>query len=175
MSESFIEVGMEHVKHAVFHQKEIIEHLEHAEKKILGHVGGKVKVIAQRSMKDAGLKHPVAIQKKRGRKAKNPPRGNVSPPGSPPYTHTKFLKNLVRYEVEPATHSVIIGPIPSHAKIKGIPGILEFGGTETITKKSKGGQGKTVSAVYKARPYMRPALDAITPTLPKEWAGAVSK
>src|SRR6185312_7913384 len=143
--------------------------LDRAEIKVMNQAGGMVRLTAQRSMKDAPKKQPVALQvKKRGRKAKQRP--DVSPPGSPPYARKKLLKKGIFYAFVPAEHTTFVGPALLNAKSAGIaPGILERGGKETLTDK----KGKSFSATYKPRPYMGPALDKNATKIAGLWAGTV--
>jgi hypothetical protein len=107
-------------------------------------------------------------------------------PGSPPLIHSgdsfATLRNILFY-LDRDRQSVIIGPraVPS-LKLKNaseayVPGLLELGGTSTISQtyfpgadqwatldpkfgRSKGYEQRTIKARYKKFPFMGPALEA---------------
>ena len=67
-------------------------------------------------------------------------RKKISEPGSPPSSHTGKLKRLIFFGYDAKNYSVVVGPVLFGSKRA--PEKLEFG-----------------VAGYKARPFMRPALE----------------
>jgi hypothetical protein len=96
-------------------------------------------------------------------------RKKTSEPSKPPNSHTGLLKNNIFFAYDPSKQSVVVGPTLMNAKSSGVaPKMLEFGGEQTITTKA----GDKI-AVYKARPYMGPALRAELPKFPELWKNAL--
>ena len=110
---------------------------------------------------------------RRGAKSSIGKRKRVSDPGQPPSSHTGLLKKLILFGYDASRQSVVIGPMKlSGRENKDAPEVAEYGGTAkrifTIRKK------RTVKNVkYKARPFMRPALEREEPKLPAMWADSV--
>jgi hypothetical protein len=100
-------------------------------------------------------------------------RKKISDPGSPPSSHAGHLKNFIYFAYEPQRESVVVGPtLFGGAKSAGkAPGLLEFGGTDVITGRKRGGQ----VAIYRPRPFMKPAMDAELPKFPELWKNTVKK
>lgn len=158
---------VEKLKEFFFDRKKVEDAMNDAERRILGKFSGRVRLIAQRSMKNAPKKTPVALMQKKRKQRKNA-RPDVLAPGSPPYARTKLLKKNILYAYVPEEHKSFIGPTKLNAKYDGIPGILERGGTETL--KTKHG---SKSVTYAPRPYMAPALAAETPGFAAAWANSI--
>jgi hypothetical protein len=95
-------------------------------------------------------------------------RKKISYPGNRPSSHTGLLKKNIFFAYDHGTQSVVVGPTRLNQKDGTAPGLLEFGGSRTITK-----YGKKKVAVYLARPYMAPALELELRTLPSHWQNAV--
>lgn len=93
-------------------------------------------------------------------------RRKVSEPGKPPSSHVGTLKNLIFFSYDFGRRSVVIGPTQSGRGEA--PRLLEEGGTAT---RQRG--GKSVTARYRARPYMGPAFAAELPRAPKLWQDSV--
>lgn len=115
-----------------------------------------------------------------------------SQPGQPPYSHvgarlrranaarkragkTKLasgFKGIKQIEAAwiPDTETAIIGPYSR--KSGHVPNALEFGG-QTRTRQYRGGRLVRGVARIEPRPFMGPARDAVAPSLPAMWAGAV--
>lgn len=73
-----------------------------------------------------------------------------SRPGTPPYTHTGFLKEAIVFAYDPQRDAVVIGPY------RGTPSVLqihEYGGT-----RSSYINGENVTVTYPERSYMRSAI-----------------
>lgn len=95
----------------------------------------------------------------------------VSPPGQPPTSRTKMLKNSIRFGVDMARRSVVIGPVVLGVskKVKGlVPPLLEYGGLTLLLTKKKGWS----RASYRARPFMGPAFIKSLPQLDQIWKRA---
>jgi hypothetical protein len=96
-------------------------------------------------------------------------RKAVSPPGSPPSSHTGLLKKLIWFGYDPSQRSVVIGPARLDQRGRGeAPRLLEYGGATTLQR-----NGKRVRATFRGRPFMRPAYEKEHPKLPAMWAGSV--
>lgn len=79
-------------------------------------------------------------------------RKKSNPPGQPPSSHEGSLKRLIFFAFDPATKSLVVGPVPFR---KGeAPRLLEHGGTAIR-------RGKP--AHYRPRPFMAPAAKAELP------------
>ena len=95
------------------------------------------------------------------------PRKGTSPPGSPPYSHTGDLRRRILFGYDASSKSVVVGPL--RFKKGEAPPLLEFGGR--VKRITRG--GKKVTAVYKPRPFMGPALEREAPKLPRMWQNSV--
>jgi len=87
---------------------------------------------------------------------KNKPGPSEAP--APPHTHTKRLKHAILYAVEPGRQSAVIGT-----------DVRKFG---KAGKPHEHG-GRYMGQTFKRRPFMRPALLATIPKLPRHWAGSI--
>lgn len=133
-----------------FDRKAVIDRVGVAKVKVLSKVGAFLRRRAQTSM--------------RYRKA-------ASPPGKPPSAHKEtgaLLRKLIFFSYDPSSDSVVVGPVAA-GKAEA-PRLQEFGGKARRTRR-----GVTRTAVYPARPFMLPALQASEPKLPAEWAGSVKQ
>ena len=102
-------------------------------------------------------------------------RKRTSEPGKPPTSRTGLLKKFLFFAYDSQRQSVAIGPAElTGAKSKGVPEILEHGGSTTIVRRRK---GKLVRKRVKiaARPFMVPALHANLEHIPKQWRGRVRR
>lgn len=80
----------------------------------------------------------------------------TSKPGEPPYSRTGLLKDNIFYAYDPASRSVVIGPVRlSRSKIN-VPEVLEYGGRSIAYDYA---EKKHKSVYVEARPYMRPAFE----------------
>jgi phage gpG-like protein len=103
----------------------------------LGHAGAAIRLAARRSIK-------------KNKKA--------SMAGSPPNTRKGRLRNAIKYALQHAAQSVVIGPDAAVAADSGKA--HEFGGHYRREN-------------YPRRPFMGPALEKIRPRLPGFWAGSI--
>jgi len=137
-------------------------------RKWLGHVGGLVRKIAKRSLRQATKKRNVDeltddeldrhVIRTRNNEQEGKPApafpDRVSKPGDPPKLHGKNspLKHLLLYAIDEDAQDVVIGPMRAR---KAIAGNLEFG-----------------TGRMKARPFMAPAEAKARPLLVGAWSGA---
>jgi hypothetical protein len=125
---------------------------------------------AVRSMMDAktakALSRAGAFIRQRARTSIRS-RKKISEPGQPPSSHVGELKRRIWFAYEPATQSVVIGPM--RFKQGEAPGLLEFGGQATRQRRN----GEKYVATYRPRPYMGPAMEKELPNLPSHWAKSV--
>ena len=134
-------------KQMFFDKKAVIGAVDRATRNVLSKFGAFVRTAARSSI--------------RKRKA-------VSQPGSPPSSHTGLLRKLIYFGFDANRRSVVIGPTPLNRTTEAPP-LLEYGGRTRL----KGRKGKAVTATYKARPFMGPALRQELPKLPSMWANSV--
>lgn len=141
--------------------RELIEQAQKAKARVMKRAGGLVRGIMRRSIKN---------------------RKDPSPVGTPPSAHTKGggIKNLIFWDYDPATESVIIGPAlksDAMSNLAPVPGTLERGGRSRIklSKALKRKLGKeTIVATIRPRPFAAPALKAFETSYPELWEGAIN-
>ena len=108
-------------------------------------------------------------------------RPGASPPGTPPHAHTVFktarpgltksgkpkapkkfypFKASILFGYDRSNDSTVVGPQFRDGSRRNptVPKLLEFGGTAAIQSR-----GKTVSARFRPRPFMGPALEKNLP------------
>ncbi len=95
-------------------------------------------------------------------------RKGTSPPGSPPYSHTGFLRKSVLFAYDRARNSVVIGPVLLRAGSR-VATLLEHGGEGVVKTRD----GKTKRAKFRPRPFMGPAFAAEREKLPDLWRNSV--
>lgn len=168
--------GIEQAKLWFFDQKKILDKTKAAEARVQARFGAFVRTKARSSMR------------KRKRSAA---------PGSPPSVHRGDLKRLLFFGRDPATESVVVGPVPFAAGKA--PRLLEHGGTTTKTVPIPRATGapaserqketflrlvhdgritlparsRKVVATYPGHPFMRPALEAEAPKFAGLFRGEV--
>jgi hypothetical protein len=94
-------------------------------------------------------------------------RRAISQPGKPPSSHEGSLRKLILFAYDAPRDSVVVGP--TTFKKGEAPALLEYGGTAT----RPGKDGQPVQAVYRPRPYMRPAFEAELPKAPQMFKDAI--
>jgi phage gpG-like protein len=83
-----------------------------------------------------------------------------SDPGTPPHTRRRQLKRAIKYDLDQAAESALIGP---EASIVGEAGAAhEFG-------------GEFRGEDYPERPFMGPALETNVDRFASEWAGSIGE
>jgi hypothetical protein len=99
-------------------------------------------------------------------------RKDSSPPGSPPSSHRGDLRKHLYFAWDDRRRSVVVGPIQLGRGTA--PKALEYSGESTAVRRFKS-NGQQFTALRKIRvrahPYMRPALKAEIPNMPRAWAG----
>jgi hypothetical protein len=136
------------VKTLFFDSPAVIKAVDNTTRKILNRIGGMIRLTARRSIKKVSS-HAAA-----------------SKPGKPPLSHTGLLRNYIYYSFDPASRSVLVGPVALRAKGKNVPHTLEYSGPARI-------KGKNVRIA--ARPYMGPALKVNQPKMVALWNNGVKK
>lgn len=178
-----------------------------ANEKYLGMAGFRVRGEARKSIKKKGKARAATAQEAsaRAKTAAGKQRAEErwqrevrktpsSAPGTPPHTHTGFLRDDIVYAYDPGRRSVVIGTYRS----KWLGRLHEHGGTRPRFRMVDKKTGKTIlvytgrigagwnrwmnkvgakavpasPAKYPARPYMAPALKKVEPKLPALWARA---
>lgn len=120
-----------------FDAKKVMAAAKRANITSLGHAGAAIRLAARRSIRKGA---------------------RASSPGMPPHTRRGRLRNAIKYAVDKAMQSVVIGP---DVEIAGTSGSAhEFGGHYR-------------NEDYPRRPFMGPALEKVKDRLPAFWAGSV--
>ncbi|MBT9156654.1 MAG: hypothetical protein DDT37_01642 [Firmicutes bacterium] len=154
------------VKKLFFEAKGVLDAAKKTEKAVLTRFGA---FVWQRARTSLSVQRGVETRrsKVRGVAPTAKRRGKRSSrPGEPPTSHTKLLKRFLRFAYQPDRGSVVIGPELIRRPVKGVPRILEEGG-------SVRSRGRTVKIA--PRPYMRPAFEAEKPGLPAMWRDSIRR
>jgi len=177
------------MQEAFFDRPAVIRAVERAGKRYLSHAGGYVRKSARTSIKRKGLAR--AKPKRVGGKAEQRWLQEVksqpaSPPGTPPYTHTGFLRDDILYSYDAVHQSAVIGPwrkpwLNQLHEYGGLTPMIVVRGPRGTTwlqrAKSRVRRSnrviKTMMVRYPARPFMGPALERSLPKLPQMWANSV--
>lgn len=163
-----------------FNSEEVLSAVNYSNRQVLRKYGGLVRKIARRSLRKARQK-PVGqlteeertklrirqeIAKRTGKP--QPARPLLpSKPGEPPRVITGLLKKFTYFVFDPATQSVLVGPVKLNQKSDGVPEALEYGGRSTNAK------GEQIQ--IDARPWMTPANAIAMKQLPGMWANSVTQ
>ncbi len=136
-----------------FDRPAVIKRVNRAKLQYLRIAGGRTRLTARRSIR---------------------PRKQISLPGNPPNSHTGGLRESILFGLDPQRDAVLVGPTPrlrQRSPGGGLRGasVLEFGGELVGTDSA----GKPRKMYYRARPFMGPALDKISPQLPELWKNSV--
>lgn len=91
-------------------------------------------------------------------------------PGKPPRNLTDKLRGAILFGWDPVARSEVIGPwlFPRQRQSEPATFLLEHSGDTTRTQR-----GKTVTAHYRAFPYMQPALEKEMPRLAGLWRDTI--
>jgi hypothetical protein len=135
------------IKEMFFDRKAVMDAVDRGTRKVLSKFGSFVMTAARHSI--------------RKRKA-------ASAPGQPPSSHVGTLRRNIFFGFDTAARSVVIGPTPIRSEVEAPP-LLEYGGRA----RRKDRKGKTVTATYRARPFMGPAMEKELPKLPAMWANSI--
>jgi hypothetical protein len=93
-----------------------------------------------------------------------------TPAGQPPHSHEGSLRRLIYFGYDPATDSVVIGPVGF--KRTGAPHVLEFGGKTEVQRRRRGKVVRSRVTIAQ-RAFMGPALEKERPQLPKRLGGSM--
>lgn len=90
----------------------------------------------------------------------------ISSPGQPPKSHTGRLKDFIFFFMNPAKLNVVVGPVR-----------LNGGSPEGLKALEKGGavHSNKKTFRYRARPFMKPALEREIPKFPDLWGTSGGK
>lgn len=148
-------------KDAFFDPSKVIKGMDRAAARALSRFGAFVRQSAKTSIryreKPALPGQPPSAHRTGTRLKKNRKTGVTKRQPSSP------LRDLIFFAYDREKKEVIIGPaIFPAARSKGVPPVLEYGGTEAIPPRGKR-RGRT--ARYAAHPFMRPARDKNLPQL----------
>ena len=159
-----------------------------ARAKALNYQGGLVRKIARQSIRKKGkARAEPKSEKAKARWKREVMRTPASPPGTPPFTHTGFLRQDIQYALMPGTRTVVVGPY----RTPWLNQLHEFGGEMPMVQyRGATGRafwyragarqrrhwtptGKRKQFRYPARPYMHPALSKVMQRLPRAWEAAI--
>lgn len=148
---------------------------------VLRKTGGTTRKIARRSMRPASKTALMNVQKKRMElaKARNQhlkarlraelialQRAAASKPGQPPKAITRLIRDKVVFVYDPATRSMVAGPVWLNQKVTDAPHALEYGGPSRIFVGRKSRRRHVRTVQIRERPFMRPAFGAAQQELP---------
>jgi len=137
------------IKRMFFDSKKVVSATDRATRRVLSRFGAFVRRTAKQSIRK---------------------RKKVSRPGSPPSSHTGLLKKFIYFGYDATRRAVVVGAMRFTRRGNGeAPGLLEHGGTTTLTDR----RGKKRAANYRARPFMGPAYQKESPKLPDMWRDSV--
>ena len=159
----------------------VLRAVDQAERKSFNRSGGYIRTVARNSIKrppakkkkdltaaeEAEYQKELDEWKDGGKQGPRPKRGlrqEGSPPGKPPYFHTKLIK-LIFFVYDPRKHSVVVGPVKKNTvEDDDELEMLEYGGRTT----RRGRPSR-----YRARPFMRPALAAEEDRVADRWKNSL--
>lgn len=158
-----------------FDRDHIKSRIDYATRRKLGHAAGEVRKTAKRSIKRPGKRRTKRRTQKKYRRGGRDP--TVSRRGSPPRQHTEGKRNLklIIYAFDPHANETTVGPVEfrNAAGQRDVPGILEQGGSTKVAYRDKSGRRKTRPARVQPRPFMAPALSALSPRFPDLFKNSV--
>ena len=128
------------IKELFLDRAEVTRRLDKGTLKAFRVIGGRVRLTARNSIRTAPKK-----SRKTGRRA--------------PYNRTGRLKKFIFFSVDPATDSLVVGPVKLEGKTtaaEGVPALIEYGG---IAQDPKTGE----SVEHDPFPYMTPAFERELP------------
>jgi len=137
------------IKQMFFDRPKVQRAVDAARRRVLSKAGAFIRTAARSSI----------------RKRKNPSR-----PGQPPHSHTGLLKRFIFFGYDPATDSVVVGPVGF--KRSNAPRVLEYGGVTTVTRFRRGKVTRRRVRIA-PRPYMGPALAKELPKFPELWRDSI--
>lgn len=134
-----------------FYHENVLIPARAAEEEALRDCGALVRRIAQKSLRQ---------------------RNRPSPPGSPPSSRQGDLRNSILFRFDAARRSVLIGAPQFSGSRDDAPALHEFGGVRAFSRLRRGKPLRIVQR-YRARPFMRPALDEAAPQFAAFWKGRI--
>ncbi len=160
--------GVKEFKRGFFDQKAIIKAMDKASRKAQSKMGAFIRRRAKSSLKykdtSAVSGSPPFVHQGRRFTRKTKRKGiETQRPASP-------LRELLFFAYDVDKKTTIIGPaVWSSSKVKGVPGILEKGGSGSVLD-----QGVRKSASFAPHPFMMPALKAELPNFRELLRGSIS-
>lgn len=175
-----IRIKVDEAKKMFFNADLIKNAVNKSSRQVLSKYGGLVRKIARRSLRKPrrmsfgemtederkSFRTRQRIAKQEGKPAPKRPF-MPSRPGEPPRVITGLLKKFTYYVFDPASESVLVGPVKLNQKSSDVPEVLEYGGRSTNAR----GQRIRVDA----RPWMTPANQAALQQLPGMWTNSVTQ
>jgi hypothetical protein len=125
-----------------------------------------VRAVASANAKN--LRRVGAFIRTRARSLIGKKKKGASAPGKPPHSHVGTLRRFIFFGLDQSKESVAIGPVLVKANTQTAPKALEFGGQSVGIS-----QGKRKVKNIRARPFMRPALEAERNNIPEIWRNSV--
>jgi hypothetical protein len=148
-------VKFELARASFFDREAVIKAMDRATRKALSKAGAFVRTRARTSFRK---------------------RRAISEPGSPPSDHGGPMKRLLFFSWDSEARSVVIGPVlfegaRSSGQRPRAPEALEYGGPVVATTR----RGERLNLLYRARPFMGPALTAevAAGTIPEQFRGSL--
>lgn len=144
-----IGMTMQQVKAGFFDRPAVTKSVDRARLRVLRRAGAFVRTRARSSIRK---------------------RKRISEPGSPPSSHTGLLKRGILFAYDPSNRSVVVGPMLLNRRVQPAPELLEQRGNASgrLTDHRRGKR-----LVYRARPFMRPAMVAERDNIAKSWRNSV--
>lgn len=151
-----IVIGFKRSKNNFFDTKRVKRAVDKGNRKGLSKFGAYTRTVARNSIK-------------RSKKS--------SAPGTPPKSHTGWLKKGIYFSFDKIRRAVVIGPVAFKSLSNTTLEALEYGGPSVIlgnTEYNKGVKTRKQHRVnVKARPFMRPAHKKVLPRVPEIWKNSI--
>ena len=133
------------VKTLMFNSDEVLRRVAKARRAALSTIGAYVRQRARTS-----------IRRRRG----------PAPPGRPPHSHVGLLRRLIVFAYDPQVDGVVVGPLG--LRNSPAPHALEYGDYSNSVQR-----GRRRRVYVRARPYMRPAMQAERARMPALFRNAM--
>jgi len=141
--------GLREFKRSFFDRETVTRAVDLATRRVLSKFGAFVRTTARSSLRR---------------------RKRVSEPGQPPSSHTGLVKRFLFFGYEAVRKSVIVGPAKLNKPEPRVLEHLEHGGR---VRRRNARTRKLETHVYRARPFMGPALKKELPKLPAMWRNSI--
>ena len=143
------------LKQLFFDRSAVQKAADRAKVRVLSKLGAYVRRAAQTSMR----------RRKKG----------SSQPGQPPFAKSGEMRDLLFFSYDPASKSVVVGPLGFKSKGgQTVPQLHEYGGEQTIMDGPRD-RRKPRLCRYPARPFMAPALAKTLPKFAEAFRGSISR